>query len=83
MSWKNLGLPVQSLLFGTAVAITAWLLSLVGSQYSNVPRDAVGAQFGGRSPSGGEPYDRSGHRPGGRSDDDYAGRGLPGEGRRP
>jgi hypothetical protein len=39
MSWKNLPLPVQCLLFGAAVAFTAWLLSpyLPSSRYSSVP----------------------------------------------
>jgi hypothetical protein len=83
MSWKNLGLPVQSLIFGAAVAFAAWLLSpyLPGDQHSNVPRHAAEERIGARNHSGDEPYDLSGRRPGGRSGDHYQGRNLPSEGR--
>jgi hypothetical protein len=76
MSWKNLGLgkcptvghflPVQSLIFGAAVAFVVWLLSpyLPASRHSNVPRDAAAAQIGARNHSRGEPYDVFGLRPG-------------------
>jgi hypothetical protein len=82
MSWKNLGLPVQSLIFGAAVAFAAWLLSpyFPSSHYSSAPRNAVDAERGARNHSGGEPYDVPAPRPGSRSDYD-AGRGLPGNGR--
>jgi hypothetical protein len=82
MSWKNLSLPLQSLIFGAAVAFLAWLFSpyLPSSRYSGVPRDAFGAQIGAGNPFGREPDDLSGPRPGGRTDDG-TGRGLPGKGR--
>jgi hypothetical protein len=75
MWWKHFsGLPGQSLLFGAAVGILAWLLSsyLPGGRYH-----AIGARDHSRS----EPYDLSGRRPGGWSGDYYTGRGLLDEGR--
>ncbi len=82
MWWKNLGLPVQSLIFGAAVAFAVWLLSpyLPSSRYSSAPRDAVEAERGARNHSGGEPDDVSVPRPGSRGDYD-AGHSLPGKGR--
>lgn len=83
MSWRNLGLPGQSLIFGAAVAFAAWLLSpyLPSSRHSSAPRDAVEAQMGARNHSGGGLDDVFDPRPASRSDDD-AGRGLSGKGRR-
>jgi hypothetical protein len=51
MSWKNLSLPVQSLIFGAAFAFVVWLLSpyLPGSRYSSAPPDVAGAQTGVRN----------------------------------
>jgi hypothetical protein len=84
MSWKNLPLPVQSLIFGAAVAFLAWLLSpyLPRSRHIAVPCDAVGAQTGACNHSGDEPYDMFAPRPRSRSIYD-AGLGLRGKGRRP
>jgi hypothetical protein len=75
MWWKNLGTPVQSLVFGAAVALAAWLLSpyLGGGQHSNVLRDAAQAQIGARNHFGRGPYDIFGLRPGAQN--------LPDEGR--
>jgi hypothetical protein len=82
MSWKNLSTPVQSLLFGAAVAFAAWLLSsyIPDRQHSYAPRRAAEERIGARNHSGREPYDLFGLRPGNRSQD-YAGRDLPDEGR--
>jgi hypothetical protein len=45
---KNLGTPIQSLIFGVAVALAAWLLSpyLPGNQHCSVASHAVGTLSG-------------------------------------
>ncbi len=65
MSWKNLALPVQSLIFGTAAALVVWMLSpYLPSRHSCVPRDTAGAQRGAGNQFGREPYGAFGRRPG-------------------
>jgi hypothetical protein len=46
MRWKNLGLPIQTLIVAAVVGLGAWLLSLAGNHYSNVPHEAARAQIG-------------------------------------
>lgn len=82
MLWKNLPLPVRSLMFGAAVAFLAWLLSpyLPASRCRGAPRDAAGAPIGACNHPVDDPYDVIAPRPRGRSVHE-AGLGLPGKGR--